>query len=190
MINFDDDIEQCLQVLRSGGIILYPTDTIWGIGCDATQPKAVKKIYELKQRPAYQSMIVLLAAERDINYYVTQADPAVFDYLLETTKPTTVIYEGATGVADELISDDGTLAIRITRDEFCKTLIKRLRQPIVSTSANLAGEPSPLNFNEINDAIKNGVDYIVQHRQNDLSMQPASSIIRWDKSGKPFTVRA
>ena len=127
-MDFTPDVENCLLTLRSGGLILYPTDTIWGIGCDATDAAAVKKIYELKKRPESKSLIVLLADEKDLLRYVTQPDLQVLDYLRTTTKPTTVIYKDPVGLADNLVSADGTIAIRLVKDDFCRHLVKRLRK--------------------------------------------------------------
>ncbi len=183
------DIEACLTVLKNGGIILYPTDTIWGIGCDATNEAAVAKIYALKNRAEEKSMIVLLANERDIIRYITQPDHTIFSYLNEVKKPTTVIYEGAVGLANNVVNKDGTVAIRIVKEEFCAHLIKRFKKPIISTSANLSGYPSPIIFSDISFQIKNGVDYIVQHRQNDLSTAAPSAIIKWNKNGSPSVIR-
>ena len=152
----EQDIQSALQTLRYGGIILYPTDTIWGIGCDATNEVAVQKIYELKQRPDHKSMIVLLAAERDLLQYIAAPDMEVFNYLDSVTKPTTIIYEGALGLADNLLGADGSVGIRVVKDEFCKHLIKRLGKPIVSTSANLSGKPAPRFYSEIDPVIKAG----------------------------------
>ena len=189
MIPFSTDIDECLRVLKSGGLILYPTDTIWGIGCDATNEAAVAKIYTLKERVASKSMIILLADEKDILTYVTQPDLQIFDYIKGISKPVTVIYEGAIGLANNLVAEDGTIAIRIVNDEFCKHLIKRFRKPIVSTSANISGYPPPLIFNDIDAAIKNGVDYIVQHRQDDLYIAAPSAIIKWNSNGIPTIIR-
>lgn len=189
MKNFLDDIETCLTVLQNGGIILYPTDTIWGIGCDATNATAVAKIYNLKKRAEEKTMIVLLAGEKDIVRYITQPDFTIFDYLNDIKKPTTVIYDGAINLADNVINKDGTVAIRITKDEFCNHLIKRFKKPIISTSANLSGSAAPIIFSDISIQIKNGVDYIVQHRQNDLLPAAPSAIIRWNKEGKPLVIR-
>ena len=180
MKGFEEDIEKCLEVLRSGGLILYPTDTIWGIGCDATNEKAVEKIYKLKKRSDEKAMIVLVADERDIMQHVAAPDLSLFDHLEKTTKPTTVIYEGALGFADNLTAKDGSIAIRICKDDFCRQLIKRFRKPIVSTSANISGLHAPKKFSEISDDIKTGVDYIVQHRQYDESNAEPSSLIKWD----------
>ena len=189
MSDFLNDIDNCLTVLKNGGIILYPTDTIWGIGCDATNADAVAKIYALKNRAEEKSMIVLLADTKAIVQYVTQPDFAVQDYLQQVTKPTTVIYDGAIGLAENVINKDGTVAIRIVKDEFCNHLIKRLKQPMVSTSANISGTPSPATFSEISDTIKNGVDYIVQHRQKEVLPVAASAIIRWTKDGTVTVIR-
>ena len=187
-MNFEKEIENCLSVLKDGGIILYPTDTVWGIGCDATNELAVEKIIALKQRPAIKSFVVLVAAERDVLQHVAGPDLAVFDYLKQTAKPTTVIYEQALGLAENVLADDGSAAIRICSDEFCRHLIKRFRKPIVSTSANISGNPSPALFKEINDAIIYGVDYIVKYRQDDDSKAAPSSIIRW-KNGSVVVIR-
>lgn len=189
MIPFSNDIDECLRVLSGGGLILYPTDSIWGIGCDATNEEAVAKIYTLKKRVASKSMIILLAEERDILTYVTQPNLQVFDYIKGVAKPVTVIYEGAIALAENLVEEDGTIAIRIIKDDFCKHLIKRFRKPIVSTSANISGYPPPLLFNNIDAAIKSGVDYIVQHRQDDLYAAAPSVIIKWNNDGSPTIIR-
>lgn len=190
MINFEKDIEQCLQVLRDGGLILYPTDTVWGIGCDATNEAAVQKVYALKQRPDEKAMIVLVADERDVLQHVAAPDPAVFDYLEKMTKPTTVIYNNAIGLADNLIGNDGSIAIRICQEVFCKHLIKRFRKPIVSTSANISGQPTAPLFTGISDAIKTGVDYVVQYRQDDTTIAMPSAIIKWNTDGTVVVIRS
>lgn len=187
-MDFTVDLEKCLEVLHAGGCILYPTDTVWGIGCDATNATAVQKIYHLKQRPESKSMIVLLADERDLLQYVANADLAVFDYLKAVTKPTTVIYEGAIGLADNLVAPDGSIAIRIVQETFCKHLIKRFRKPIVSTSANISGEITPATFSEIATTVKQEVDYVVQYRQADPAPATPSAVVRWEK-GKPSIIR-
>src|SRR6266536_2476631 len=179
MTDFSNDIEQCLKVLKEGGTILYPTDTIWGIGCDATNVLAVEKIIALKQRSAEKSFVVLVASEKDVLQYIAAPDLAVFDYLEKTEKPTTVIYEHALGLAENVTAEDGSVAIRICRDEFCRHLIKRFRKPIVSTSANLSDEPSPASFKKINDTIIRSVDYVVKYRQDDIAKAVPSSIIKW-----------
>lgn len=180
MVDFEKDIEQCLKVLKDGGLILYPTDTVWGIGCDATNVKAVEKVYALKKRSDEKAMIVLVADEREVLQHVASPDLQVFDYLQESKKPTTVIYEGALGLADNLVAQDGSIAIRICKEEFCKHLIKRFRKPVVSTSANVSGQPSAQLFSDITEEVKNGVDYVVSYRQNDKSVTEPSSVIKWN----------
>ncbi len=187
-MNFEKDIEQCLQVLKNGGIILYPTDTVWGIGCDATNEKAVEKIYALKKRPDEKAMIVLVADEKDVLQHTAAPDLAVFDYLQQASKPTTVIYEGAIGLAANLVEADGSIAMRICDDPFCKQLIKRFRKPIVSTSANISGGTVARIFSEIAAEIKQTVDYIVNYRQDDNTLQSPSSIIKW-VNGKLEVIR-
>jgi L-threonylcarbamoyladenylate synthase len=188
-LEFENDILVCLETLHRGGIILYPTDSIWGIGCDATNPEAVKKIFNLKQRPASKSMIVLLADQRDINHYTSRPEPYIGEYLRKTTVPTTVIYEGALGLADNLVGEDGTVAIRIVREDFCRHLIKRFRKPLVSTSANISGQQVPENFWAISDEIKKGVDYVVKYRQEDKSPAKPSALIRFNGNGEVIVLR-
>lgn len=188
-MNFENDIEKCLSALKSGGLILYPTDTVWGIGCDATNEKAVEKIYRLKKRPDSKSMIVLVADERDVLQHVAAPDLSVFDFLGKTGKPTTVIYNGALGLAENLCAQDGSVAIRICKDAFCRALIKRFRNPVVSTSANISAMPTPKIYKEITGEIKTGVDYIVQHRQDDEAITEPSSVIRWQGNGKYDVIR-
>lgn len=185
---FEQDLVAALETLRNGGIILYPTDTVWGIGGDATDPNVVKKIYQLKNRADQKAMVVLVAEERDILQYVAAPDMEVFNYLDQCQKPTTVIYEGALGLAPNLLAQDGSVGIRICKDAFCRHLIKRFRKPLVSTSANISGEKSPANFQEIPELIKEGVDYVVQWRQNETEEAEASSVIRWDH-GKIEVIR-
>jgi len=188
-MNFEKDIEQCLQVLKTGGLILYPTDTVWGIGCDATNTDAVEKVYKLKKRPDEKAMIVLVAGEKNILNHVAAPDLQLFDYLEKTKKPTTVIYDGAIGLAENLIGKDGSIAIRISKESFCRQLIKRFRKPIVSTSANISGGSVARIFDEVTDEIKNGVDYIVKYRQDDTVISEPSALIRWNKGGKIAILR-
>ena len=189
-MDFENDIQNCLSTLKSGGVILYPTDTIWGIGCDATDAKAVEKIFQLKKRPDDKAMIVLVGEERDILKYVANADLRVFDYLLQNPKPVTVVYEGAIGLAENLLGKDGSVAIRICNDGFCKHLIKRFRKPIVSTSANISGQPPAMFFSEINDEIKKAVDYVVKYRQDDKTVISPSSVVKWNKDATVTTIRS
>ena len=189
MFEFQDDLDKCLAILKTGGLILYPTDTVWGIGCDATNELAVKKIYEVKKRKSKKAMIVLVSDERDILKYVAQPDLRILEYLQETIKPTTVVYKGVVGLAENLANKDGTIAIRISKDEFCRQLIKRFRKPLVSTSANISGQPTSMNFSQIPAEIKNKVDYIVKYRQEDPDTAPASSVVKWNKDGSLKVIR-
>jgi L-threonylcarbamoyladenylate synthase len=188
-LEFENDIVHCLGILSRGGIILYPTDTVWGIGCDATNPDAVRKIYALKKRPAAKSMIVLLADPKDINRYTGRPEPYIAAYLEKTTVPTTVIYEGALGLAENLTAEDGTIAIRIVREDFCRHLIKRFRKPLVSTSANISGKEPPPHFGGISEEIKQGVDYVVKYRQEDSKPARASVLLRFNSKGEPIILR-
>jgi L-threonylcarbamoyladenylate synthase len=186
---FDSEVENALAVLRSGGIILYPTDTVWGLGCDATNTEAVQKIYSLKKRQDNKTMIVLVADEKELMQYVAAPDLSVFDFIQQQTRPTTVIYEGALGLADNLVANDGSIAIRIVQDDFCRHLLKRLRKPIVSTSANISGAITPKTFSEISEEIKTSVDHVVHWRQDDEQASQPSQILRW-KNGQPFFMRS
>jgi L-threonylcarbamoyladenylate synthase len=189
-MEFQTDIERCLEVLQAGGLILYPTDTLWGIGCDATAADAVKKVFALKRRVETKGLIILMADERDVLKYTSQPDLRIFDYLHTVKKPTTVIYEGPLGLADNLVSTDNSIAIRLVSEPFCKTLIKRFRKPIVSTSANISGRPSPAWFGEIEEELKQGVDYTVRYRQDDASPAQASAVVKWNKDGTVTVIRA
>ncbi len=178
MLHFDSDIEQALITLRSGGLILYPTDTVWGIGCDATNTDAVSKIFRLKQRPETQSMLIFTDNINKISYYADDVPDVALDILEYAETPTTLILSNAKNLAKNLIHTDGSIGIRIPNDEFCQKLLHQFRKPIVSTSANLAGEKTPAFFSEISEHIKNGVDYIVRQRQEDTTKRKASSIIK------------
>lgn len=186
---FEREVEAALAVLRRGGVILYPTDTVWGLGCDATNEEAVAKIYSIKQRSDSKSLIILVAGEREILQYVAAPDPAVFDFMQEQTRPTTVIFDHAIGLPDNLVASDGSIAIRIVQDEFCRHLIKRLRKPLVSTSANISGEPTPPFFAEVAPAVQSLTDHIVQWRQRDRKPSQPSQIIRWKGKGEYEVVR-
>jgi L-threonylcarbamoyladenylate synthase len=189
MMAFEKDIAACIAVLEKGGLILYPTDTVWGIGCDATNEEAVAKIYTLKQRSDEKSMVILVADEKTILDYVTQPNLEVFDYIKGIAKPTTVIYNGAVGLAKNVVAKDSSVAIRISKDDFCKQLINCFGKPIVSTSANISGYPAPAVFFDIDINIKDGVDYIVQHRQDDETLSAPSTIIKWGDDGSLTIIR-
>ena len=189
MKDFEKDIVHSIAVLLNGGIILYPTDTIWGIGCDATMPVAIRKIYLLKKREEKKSMIILLAHEKDIEHYVSNPSKKIIDFLSKQKMPTTAIFENAINLPAELYNKDGSIAIRIVKDDFCQSLISRLGGPLVSTSANVSGEDHPKLFKDINDTIKSGVDYVVQHRQNEIKVHHPSSIVRLNSNNEIETVR-
>jgi L-threonylcarbamoyladenylate synthase len=187
---FDDDIKNCIAVLQKGGIILYPTDTVWGIGCDATNEKAVEKIYAVKKRNEEKSMIILVAEEKDILLYTDHPEPLIFDYIKGVHKPTTVIYESAKNLAKNLVNKDGSVGIRIVKDIFCRELIKQFGKPIVSTSSNISGYPPPVFFEDIDSQIKSGVDYIVQYRRDDLTPASPSTVIKLGADGQVQIIRS
>ncbi len=184
-----EDILKACEVMNAGGIILYPTDTIWGIGCDATNEDAVRKVYELKKRSDSKSMIVLIDIPVKLDYYLSEVPDMAWDLIEVSEKPLTIIYDQARQVAENLIAEDGTLAIRVTKEKFSQELCRRFRKAIVSTSANVSGEPSPQNFSQISDIIKNGVDYIVGFRQEELSNPKPSSIIKLGLDGQVKIIR-
>ena len=183
MNNFKDDIIESIKVLNQGGLILYPTDTIWGIGCDATNDLAVEKVYALKQRGNIKSLIVLVAEMQEVYEYVRDVPGNLSEIISNFLLPTTIIYEGGKNVAKAVMTAEGTIAIRIVRDPFCKSLITAFGKAIVSTSANISGNTSPQAFIQIEEEIKNGVDYIVRHRQNELECKQPSSIIKLHGDG-------
>ncbi|MBR8534759.1 threonylcarbamoyl-AMP synthase [Carboxylicivirga sediminis] len=184
-----DDLKQALEVLRKGGIILYPTDTIWGIGCDATNADAVRRVYELKQRDNSKGMLVLLDNTAKLAGYANDIPEVAYDMAELTTKPLTIIYDDAKNLATNLLAADGSVGIRITEEQFSKELCARFKKPIVSTSANSNGEPSPENFAQVNEVIKAGVDYIVKFRQDEMKNPAPSSIIKLTKDGQVTIIR-
>ena len=184
------DIKACLSILENGGILLYPTDTVWGIGCDATNEAAISKIFTLKNRIESKAMIVLLEDEAELLNYVEDHSFQIFDYIKGIHKPTTVIYPRAKNLAPNLIGEDGSVAIRICKDPFCKTLIKQFGKPIVSTSANISGYPTPMCFNDISLEIIEGVDYVVKYKQDDNEIKQPSAIVKWDIEGNLVIIRA
>lgn len=184
-----NDIKNALETLKAGGLILYPTDTIWGIGCDATNADAVDRVYALKKRDESKSLITLLDTDNKLISYVKEVPDVAYELIEYSEKPLTIIYDGAKNLATNLIADDGSVAIRIANHPFCQQLIQRFRKPIVSTSANISGTPSPANFADISDEIKDGVDYIVKFGQDDPSRRGASTIMKLDASGKFSFIR-
>ncbi|MBR2261969.1 MAG: threonylcarbamoyl-AMP synthase [Paludibacteraceae bacterium] len=186
---FKDDIKEAVKVMRAGGIILYPTDTIWGLGCDATNEDAVKKIYELKKRSDSKALLVLTDHVAKVERLVDEMPEVAYDLIDLSEKPLTIIYSGAKNLATNLLAEDGSVGIRVTKESFSKALCETFRLPIVSTSANISGEPAAKNFSEISEEIKNGVDYIVKYRQKDFSKAAPSSIIKLGKGGEVSIIR-
>ena len=183
-----EEVRKACEILKNGGIILYPTDTIWGIGCDATNEVAVKRVYELKLREDSKAMLVLLDDVGKLASYVEVPDVA-YELLEVNDKPMTIIYPNAKNLAKNLLGEDGSVGIRVTNEEFSRKLCERFRRPLVSTSANVSGEPSPGNFSEVSDCIKNGVDYIVKYRQDDMSKAKPSHIIKLGDGGVVQVIR-
>lgn len=189
MDDLENELKKVVEIIEEGKIILYPTDTIWGIGCDATNANAIKRIYELKRREEKKSLIILVNDVEMIKDYVNHPSEKLLLYLSQQNRPTTCIFQNAVHLPGILVNEDGTIAIRIVNDPFCKMLIAKLNKPLVSTSANISGETFPANFLAVSDDIKNGVDYIVQHRQDDLSKSDPSSIIKLSESGEIEKIR-
>jgi len=183
-----EEIRNAYEVLKNGGVILYPTDTIWGIGCDATNEEAVKRIYKIKKRENSKSMLLLVDDVGWIASYASVPDIAL-DLINTNDKPMTIIYPNAKGIAKNLIAEDGTIGIRVTNEEFSKKLTFRLRKPIVSTSANISGKIAPQNFCDISQEIKDAVDYIVDYRQDECSNHKASSILKIEMNGNIKIIR-
>jgi L-threonylcarbamoyladenylate synthase len=184
-----EEIEKTVEVLKSGGIILCPTDTVWGIGCDATNSEAVKRIYEIKKRMDLKSMLILIDSVNRLGDYVKEVPEIAFDLIELSTKPLTVVYPGAMNIAENLISQDGSIGIRVVNDKFCQGVINRLNKPIVSTSANISGERSPQLFREIDSKIRLSVDYIVKYRQDELVPRKPSGIIKLGVNGEVKVIR-
>ena len=178
-----NDIKKAVEIMRKGGVILYPTDTIWGLGCDATNPKAVERIFHIKQRAESKAMLVLMGSEAELERYVDNVPEVAYNLIEVADKPLTIIYDKAHGLAQNLLAEDGSVGIRIPKDMFCKQLCQQMRKPIVSTSANVSGSSSPCNFAEIDDAIKNAVDYVVEYSQGDTTSNNPSSVIKLSSNG-------
>lgn len=184
-----NDIKKCLDVLESGGLILYPTDTIWGIGCDARNTEAVNKIYQLKQRDKSKPMSILLDKAPKLQTYVKEVPEMAWDLIEVSEKPITIVYEDARNISEALIAKDGTIGIRITNEEFTHKLIERFRRPIVSTSANITGENSPSCFSGISEEVKKQVDYIVQFGQKEKAVKSVSSIVKLSANNQVTILR-
>ncbi len=183
-----EDHDKALAVLKRGGLILYPTDTVWGIGCDATNPEAIDKVYALKKRAESKSLICLVSDFKMLNQYIENIPEVAYDILKYADKPTTVIYDDPIRIATNVIAPDNSTAFRVCRNKFCNFLLKKFRKPIVSTSANVTGQPTPMSFSEISQEIKDGVDYIVSIDQKRKSSKP-SAIIKLTEDGKVTVIR-
>ena len=184
-----DELSRSLEVLRNGGLILYPTDTIWGIGCDATNEEAVKRIYNLKKRSDNKSMLVLLENPNQLSSYIREVPEVAWELIEVADRPLTIIYPGAKNLADNLTGEENTIGIRIVDEPFCRELIRRFRKPLVSTSANISGDVSPATFMDISKEIIEGVDYVVKWRQDDARPATPSSIIKLGTGGQITLIR-
>ena len=184
-----DDLDQALNTLYEGGVILYPTDTVWGLGCDATNEKAIDKLCKIKHRDPSKSMLILLDSEARVDRYVEDMPDIAWDLMELSEKPLTIIYHQARNLPEKLIAEDGSIGIRVTSDPFCQRLLHRFKKPLVSTSANLAGSPYPANFKAIAPEIVNSVDYVVKWRQNENKKASPSGIIKLGPGGEVKVIR-
>jgi L-threonylcarbamoyladenylate synthase len=180
---YDEDIRNALTALKTGKVILYPTDTVWGLGCDPTNAEAVGKIFRIKQRVDSKSMIVLVNSTDMLQRYVSDVPEVALDMVELTDTPLTVVYDKGKSLAPGITAEDGSVGVRLCLDPFCDDLITSFRKPLVSTSANISGQPAPAIFDEISDEIKDAVDYICQYRQNDRTRSKPSSVIKISSNG-------
>lgn len=187
----EEDIKRAVECMRKGGVILYPTDTVWGIGCDATNPEAVKKVYEIKKRDDSKALICLIDSADRMARYFRNVPQVAWDFIDASmpVKPTTVILDDASGVANNLVAEDGSLAMRITYEPFSKQLCYRFQKPIVSTSANVSGEPAAQNYRDISEEILNAVDYVCWSRRQEHKPHQPSSIVKIAKDGEVKVIR-
>ncbi len=183
-----EEINKAIEVLAAGGLILYPTDTVWGIGCDATNEKAVQKVYALKQREDSKALLCMVANDAMLERYILKVPDLAYDIMDLSTKPTTIIYDEPKGIAKNLVAHDNTLAVRVASDKFCQYLINKFKKPLVSTSANISGEPTPQNFSQIKSPILKGVDYVVNLQRDDQNGSP-SAIIKLSNDGTVQVIR-
>ena len=182
------EINNCILALSKGGLILYPTDTVWGIGCDATNEKAVQKVYDIKQRSDSMALICMVANDAMLERHISEVPDLAYDIMDLSTKPTTIIYDKPKGVAKNLVAQDNTLAVRVASDKFCQYLINKFKKPLVSTSANISGQPTPKKFHEISEAILKGVDYVVDLHRDVRNISP-SAIIKLSNDGAVKVIR-
>ena len=184
-----EEVARAVEVLRRGGVILYPTDTVWGLGCDATDADAVAKIYRLKRSENKKSMLVLCASPDMVVRYVDRAPGIAFEVMELATKPLTLILPGAVGVAENLVPDEGTLGVRVPDHEFCRRLLRALGRPLVSTSANISGEETPVGLQDVAREIVDGVDFVVNPRFEGKPTRKASSIMAFGEGGEVKIIR-
>jgi L-threonylcarbamoyladenylate synthase len=185
----NEDLQKALDVLKNGGVILYPTDTVWGLGCDATNAAAIERIYQIKKRETSKRMLILMENPALLDRYVDDIPEIAWDLIEITTTPLTIVFSNARNLAPNLIADDGTIGIRFTREEFSKELIRRYRRPIVSSSANFSGMVTPQIFAEIDAEMIDAADYVVKYRQNETVSSQPSSIIKLDQGGRIEIIR-
>lgn len=186
---FTKDVKQAIEVMQKGGVILYPTDTVWGIGCDATNPEAVKRVYEIKQREDSKSLICLVDSDARLQRYVRNVPDVAWDLMEYATRPTTLVLDGAVNLAPNLVAADGSIAMRITRDLFSRELCYRFQKPVVSTSANISGKPTPKRFTEISPEILEAVDYVCTSRREEKKPHTPSVIIKLTAKGEVTIIR-
>jgi L-threonylcarbamoyladenylate synthase len=186
---YRDDIRQAIEVMNKGGVILYPTDTIWGIGCDATNEAAVRRVFEIKKRADAKALITLVDSEAKLEFYVNDIPEVAWDLIEVAERPLTIIFDHARNLAPNLLAEDGSAGIRITQEEFSKNLCMRMKRAIVSTSANISGEPSPKCFADISPEIIQAVDYVCTSRRNETHNPPASNIIKLGSGGEVKVIR-
>lgn len=185
----EEDLREAVRVLKEGGIILYPTDTVWGIGCDARNPEAIDKIFKLKRRSDSKSMLALVSSEGMLQRSVEEVPEIAWQLIDAAVNPITIVYDNARGVAKNLPAEDGSLGIRITCEKFSRALCERMHGPVVSTSANISGHPAAATFDEISNEIKDGVDYICRYRQDDRAKAKPSNIIKITKGNIVKVIR-
>ena len=185
----NEDIKQACAVMERGGVILYPTDTVWGIGCDATNEEAVRRVYDIKHRADSKAMLVLVDSEAKVEFYVREVPPVAWDLIELSTRPLTIIYDGARNLAPNLLAEDGSVGIRVTNEPFSKQLCMRFKRAIVSPSANISGRPAPSIFADIDEEIKAAVDYVVESRRDETDRPSPSSIIKLGAGGLVKVIR-
>lgn len=188
-MNQQEDIKNAIEVMKQGGVILYPTDTVWGIGCDATNAEAVAKVYKIKKRDDSKALICLVDSDARLQRYVRNVPNVAWDILDIATKPTTIILDGAINLAPNLIAEDGSIALRITKEPFSHELCYRFQRPLVSTSANISGEPAAANYNDISQELLDAVDYVCFSRRQEHKPHTPSSIIKLKADGEVMIIR-